>query len=258
MAERQSIVVTGAGRGIGACIAADLVERGYAVVGVSRSWRDDRDGDHDGDGGMTRITGDVADTTVHARAAEAALARGPLAGWVNNAAVLEHVALHDVDDDSIRRQIDTNLVGVIKGSRAALGAMIPQRRGSIVNLSSIHGRGAFPGNAIYDATKAGIEAVSRSLAVEYGPLGIRANAVAPGAVRSDMLATATAASGEGDLADLHPLGRIAEPQEVAEVVAFLIGTGSSFISGATIPVDGGAAARVYPFAPHPDVRKLLS
>lgn len=125
-------------------------------------------------------------------------------------------------------------------------------------MGSLHGRGAFPGTPAYQATKGGIESLTRYTAVEYGHLGIRVNAVAPGAIRTDMLMNALAdcpdpTAAERESATLHPLNRLGEKEEVAWVVRFLLSEDASFVSGAIIPVDGGAAARDFQLPHHEGV-----
>ncbi len=123
-------------------------------------------------------------------AAVAAAAPGSLRAWVNNAGVTFAEPLHRADPDRIERTLAINLGGAIYGSRAALAAFVDAgTAGAIVNISSIHGQAAFPGWSVYDATKGGIDALTRSICAEYGHLGIRCNAIAPGAVNTEILAT---------------------------------------------------------------------
>jgi NAD(P)-dependent dehydrogenase (short-subunit alcohol dehydrogenase family) len=243
------VVVTGAANGIGAAILAELRASGRVVVGVDRQPASGVDD-------VEWIVGDVADGATHDRAVAAATALGVLDGWVNNAGIIESVPLHLISDAEATKTLQTNLYGTLAGTRAALTSYLGAGvAGAIVNVSSIHGRGAFPGSPAYDASKGGIEALTRYAAVEYGKLGIRVNAVAPGAIRTELLSKAIAAADdparlEAEFAALHPLERLGEPAEVARAVRFLLSPDASFISGTVIPVDGGSAARVYAFPPH--------
>ncbi|MFF1933750.1 SDR family NAD(P)-dependent oxidoreductase [Streptomyces sp. NPDC058228] len=248
------VVVTGAASGIGAAIVTELRAVGYGVVGVdlqpSRERVDER---------LAWVHGDVSDPGTHELAVSAAAEIGLLKGWVNNAGRVENAPLHALSDAEAEATLRTNLYGTLAGTRAALRSFIATGvLGAIVNVSSIHARGAFPGTPAYDATKGGIEALTRYAAVEYGHLGIRANAIAPGAIRTEMIADAIKAADEParlerDFAALHPLARLGEPHEVARAVRFLLSADASFISGAVLAVDGAAAARVYSFPPHADV-----
>jgi NAD(P)-dependent dehydrogenase (short-subunit alcohol dehydrogenase family) len=248
------VVVTGASGGIGASIYSDLRQNGYRVVGVDRSAPP-----ADVPEATRWVTGDVADAATMKRAAQAASELGTLSGWVNNAGVIESAPLHLIADERIDATLDTNLRGTLLGMRAALHVFLGDgTAGSIVNMGSIHGRAGFPGTPAYDATKGGIESVTRYAAAEYGHLGIRVNVVAPGAIRTEMLTIAIEEAPdpqqlERNYGALHPLNRLGEPAEVASVVRFLLSDASSFVSGSVIPVDGGAAARVYAFPPHQDV-----
>jgi NAD(P)-dependent dehydrogenase (short-subunit alcohol dehydrogenase family) len=253
----EVVVVTGTAGGIGAAIASELRESGRLVVGIDR-----RNPDRDVEAGMTWVIGDVAERETHERAVAAAGELGRLVGWVNNAGVVENTPLHAISDQVLDRTLRSNLYGTLAGTRAALQAFLRHRvAGAIVNVSSIHARGAFPGTPAYDASKGGIEALTRYAAAEYGHLCIRVNAVAPGAIRTEMVAKAIAEASdpeqlEREFAQLHPLARLGEPCEVARAVRFLLSSDASFISGAVLPVDGAAAARVFGFAPHADVPSL--
>lgn len=212
---------------------------------------------------MERMQCDLTRPGAIEAAAARASAIGRLLGWVNNAAIIENTPLHLMTDDHWSNVVDVNLGAVARGCRTAIAEFVSaESGGSVVNISSIHGRGAFPGSPAYDASKGGVEALTRYSAVEYGHLTIRVNAVAPGAVATSMLRGVIEAdidplSAERSYANLHPAGRLASPHEVAGVVAFLLSDDASFVNGAVIPVDGGAAARVYAYPSHPDVPSSL-
>lgn len=253
--EQGSVVVTGCANGIGRATAELLAERGCVVVGL------DRDGAA-GEALMaqlgpahTVVVGDVADTNALDAAAERAVEAAPLIGWVNNAAVTVEAPLHRAEPKQVQRVLDVNLLGYFWGSRCAVRTFIAQRsEGSIVNVSSVHGRAGYSGHAAYDMAKGGIDSLTRYLAVEYGPVGIRANAVAPGGVRTPGAASNLTGDGAREVAARHPLRRIAEPGEIASTIAFLLSDEASFISGVSLAVDGGLTARCWDFALDPDLQ----
>jgi NAD(P)-dependent dehydrogenase (short-subunit alcohol dehydrogenase family) len=124
--------------------------------------------------------------------------------------------------------------------------------GAIVNVSSVHGRAAYSGAVAYDISKAGVDALTRYIAVEYGPVGIRANAIAPGGVRTPLFERVVAAADDPERAEAdairdHPLRRVAEPREIASVAAFLLSDEASFVSGQSLAVDGALTARCCTF-----------
>ncbi|WP_243228752.1 SDR family NAD(P)-dependent oxidoreductase [Microbacterium sp. CIAB417] len=241
----KSVVVTGSGKGIGRAIAERLTADGWIVVGVERS---------PGSGTVEKglcaevVLGDAADRSTHERAAAAATARAPLSGWVNNAGITRRTPLHDLDEDLVREIVGINGFGYLWGSSAAVSAFLDQGvAGAIVNVGSIHGRASFIDHAAYEFTKGGIDALTRSLATTYGGLGIRANAVAPGGVRTPHLEAQIAGSpdpgaAERALAEGPPMGRIARADEVAAVVAFLLSDEAPYLSGQSIAVDGAWTA----------------
>ncbi|MBO3749778.1 SDR family oxidoreductase [Streptosporangiaceae bacterium NEAU-GS5] len=234
-----SYVVTGAGRGIGRAIAERLLDDGHRVVAVeldldALAWTEDRPA-------ATAVAGDARDEAVNERAADAA---GTLSGWVNNAALFRDASVHTSTTreilDLISVNLDCALAGCATAVRRFLAAGTP---GAIVNVSSHQARQAVPGCLPYATAKAAIEGMTRALAVEYGPHGIRVNAVAPGSVATERyaayLAGHDAAAVEGQMARLHPLGRVATTGEVAAAVAYLLSDDAGFVTGVTLPVDGG-------------------
>ncbi|MEU4834369.1 SDR family oxidoreductase [Streptosporangium sp. NPDC023615] len=255
----RSYVVTGGGRGIGRAVVERLLTHththagagaatGTGVVVIERdpealAWLRD----HPAAARLTGVAGDAADETVAGRAADAAQAAGTLTGWVNNAAVFQDAS---VDRDPPRRVMDlisSGLEGAVVGCAVAIRRFLAQGGGgAIVNVSSHQARRAVPGCLPYATAKAALEGMTRALAVEYGPRGVRVNAVAPGSVHTerytDLLASRPApdaARVERQMALLHPLGRLARPEEVAAAIVHLLGDDAAFITGATVPVDGG-------------------
>ncbi|MFI5936773.1 SDR family NAD(P)-dependent oxidoreductase [Actinoplanes sp. NPDC051494] len=236
-------VVTGGGRGVGRAIVERLVADGgnVAVIEVAQaalSWVDA----HPAGERIVPVIGDAGDPAVAARAAAVG---EPLAGWVNNAAVFQDAWLHE-DPAAVLTLINRNLAPVVAGCAAALGAGCP----AIVNVSSHQAQRPVRGALPYATAKAAVEGLTRALAVDYGPRGVRVNAVALGSIateRSDAylesLGTAGADHFAREIALLQPLGRLGQPGEVADAVAFLLSAASSFINGAVIPVDGGRAAQ---------------
>jgi NAD(P)-dependent dehydrogenase (short-subunit alcohol dehydrogenase family) len=255
--DRRVAVVTGAAGVIGTAIVASLEARDWIVVEVDTVGTTGRPR-------RTRVLGDVADTATNQAAVSAARKLGRLTAWINNAGRTEHVPIHAVEDADIRSTLETNLVGAIKGSRAAVAEFLEKgTAGSIINISSIHARAGFSGTPVYDASKGGIESLTRQIAIEYGHLAIRCNAIAPGAIRNAAISAAIAAASdpaarERDFAALHPLGRLGEPADVAAVVTFLLDPAASFVTGAVIPVDGGASSRVIAEPVHRDVPLRLT
>jgi NAD(P)-dependent dehydrogenase (short-subunit alcohol dehydrogenase family) len=256
--ERRVAVITAGAGGIGAATAAALTAAGWAVVAVDVDAAALQEMAANGSCAAT-VVGDVASDDVLVEARRTAEGLGPLAGWVNNAGINERRRIDLIEPDAVRRMVDVDLMATFRGSQLAIQSFLAHgTAGTIVNVSSVHGRFAFPGCAVYDMCKGGVEALTRYVAVEYGPLGIRANAVAPGAVRTASVERFIATSADPaqtrwESENLAPLGRMAEPTEVAELIEFLMGPGASAISGQVLGVDGGSSARCYRYEPDPDL-----
>lgn len=255
MAVEQSVVVTGSGSGIGFAIANRLAHDGWRVVGLELN-PEGADRLEKSLGAKHRVVrGDASDRAMLKKAREAAEELAPLGGWVNNVGIAVMGNLHEPNVEEVDRVIRTNLMSHFWGASEAIRTWVRDKRvGAIVNVGSVHGRAAFNMWAAYDVAKAGVDALSRYIAVEYGPVGIRANSVAPGAIRTPLVQqvireSPDSAVAEREMSIIHPMERIGEPEEVAAAVAWLLSPESSFVSGESLAVDGGLTARSYRYDP---------
>jgi 3-oxoacyl-[acyl-carrier protein] reductase len=227
-------LVTGASRGIGRAIAEELARAGASVVVGYRSGRDEAEELATAIGGRA-IQADVSDAAEAKRLVDEA---GDIDVLVNNAGLTRDGLLARMSDDDWRTVIETNLSSVFYTCRAVTRPMMKKRGGSIINISSIVGVHGNWGQTNYGASKAGIIGFTKSLARELGSRNIRANVVAPGYVKTALTEVlpdeATAA-----MVQQTPLGRVAEPDEIAGAVRFLASDQASFITGDVLLVDGG-------------------
>ncbi len=193
------------------------------------------------------VLGDVGKRLTHVAARELAESKGNLISWVNCAGWTRGAPMHDFPNDPavLEELISANQVGSFWGCAEAVSSFTTRKvPGAIVNISSVHGRRAWPDHAVYEMTKGAVDALTRNVAVAYGPFGIRANAVAPGAIMTPALAKSfidapDPVARRQSLELLTPLKRIGEPSEIAEVVAFLLSPRASYVSGQSIAVEGG-------------------
>ncbi len=245
----QVALVTGAGAGLGQAIAVALGSAGASVAVVDVDERAGRETvdmlSAEGADGRFYL-GDVSDRAqVDTTWAAAASDLGRLDIVVNNAGV-SYVGPHIVDttDDAWHKSIDVMQNGVFYGMRAAARHMLPQRSGSVVNISSIRGFSPNPGRIAYCAAKAAVLMMTRVAAGEWAPFGVRANAIAPGVQRTPMWDrdAARGAVDEEAILRVLPAGRLGAPSEVGQLVVFLCSANASYINGACVTIDGALTA----------------
>ncbi|MDQ0463718.1 NAD(P)-dependent dehydrogenase (short-subunit alcohol dehydrogenase family) [Caulobacter ginsengisoli] len=242
----RTAIITGAAGGIGAVSARLFAEAGANVVCADLSL----EGAQAVAAGLPSalaVRVDVADSASVAAMVAAAVERfGRLDCAFNNAGIeVEARPTHEADEDVFDRTIAVNLRGVFLCLKHEIAAMLKTGGGSIVNTASIAGVGGAPNMPAYAASKHGVIGLTRTAALEYARLGIRVNAVCPGVVRTAMMKAAIAAApARADrVAGMHPMNRVAEPEEVARAALWLCSDAASFITGDALRVDGGVGAR---------------
>ncbi len=255
LTERPAAIVTGAGSGIGRATAELMNERGTDVVAVdlteeSLEWTSSHET-------ITPLVGSVTEReTNEAMVAVALEAYGRLDAVALNAGLLAQGNVAEVDVDLFDQAMDVNVRGVLLGIQAAVPAMATAYNdgatsaeagsgaggGSIVVTGSVSGLAGDSGLAAYNAAKGAVVNLVRAAALDLGHRGIRVNAVCPGPTRTGMTEFTRDTPIEDAMAARVPLGRFAQPNEIAEVIAFLASPAASFVSGAAIPVDGGVTA----------------
>jgi NAD(P)-dependent dehydrogenase (short-subunit alcohol dehydrogenase family) len=249
-APHRVCLVTGGGAGIGKACVLQFAQAGFHVVAAdmdaaaAQAAAAEAQARH----GIAAlgVRCDVADMRDCAAAAAEALARwGRIDGLVANAGVQMAGKFLETDQAHWDRLVSVNLQGVANSCRAVLPRMVKQHDGRIVLVSSINALRSPPGMTVYDMTKTGVIGLARSLAVDHGGDGVRVNAVCPGATLTDHHLRLAAQRGQTE-ADLRArtqgyglLGRVAEPAEIAAAIHFLISDAASFVTGATLVVDGG-------------------
>ena len=237
-------LVTGATGGLGSAVAHAFSREGARLALLAR----DEERLHglraalgDEHAALTADVGSWSD--VERAVGEAARGLGGLDAVVNAAAIdTSWAPVGELPVDEWDRAIDVNLSGTFYVCRAALPHLVEAGGGSIVNLTSVAGLRAWAEDAAYNASKAGVELLTRTIAVEYGPHGVRANCLAPGVIDAGMTDLVTDPGERRELVAKHSLGRLGLADEVAEAVVWLASDGSSFTTGATLTVDGGFLA----------------
>lgn len=240
---KQVALVTGSSRGIGRAIAAQMAQEGYAVCVNYIEQREAAEAlvtqlQAEGCQAMS-VQADVADrSAVNAMVAEIEAAFGPVTLLVNNAGISRQGLFQDVDDELWDRYFAVNVTGARNTIQAVLPHMLHEKSGCIVNISSIWGLRGASCEVTYAATKAALVGLTRSLALELAPSGIRVNAVAPGCIETDMVRS-LGQDTRNMLVDATPMNRLGTPEDIAGVVSFLASPRAAFMTGQIITADGG-------------------
>ena len=238
---RRTALITGAASGIGASLAEHFLTAGYDVVlfDIDAAALAATSARLASDSRTLAVIGDVAnEADVRACVEQSIAAFGAIHVLINNAGIELYGTVTEMPAQQWQRQLDVNLKGAYLCAKYSIPVM--PRGGSIVNISSVHAQVSWAHCAAYDASKAGLLGLTRAMAIDHGPQGIRVNAICPGYIETPMLANAFAKGEAGREAVLafHPLGRIGTPADVAAAALFLASDAAAFISGATLNVDG--------------------
>ena len=250
MLQDKVIIVTGAASGIGRASAIRFAEMGAEVVAVDRAAAVEATAAtiRQSGGKAHHAVADIgSEAEVKAFVDVAVGLRGRLDGAFNNAGVDQHPsALHDLSLEEWRRVNAVNLDGTFLCVKHEVAAMLETGGGAIVNTSSVLGQVAIALNAAYTAAKHGVVGLTRAAAMEYSRQGVRVNAILPGAIETEMFRAGFSdpamASQLEAIKAAHPIGRMAQPVEVAEIAAWLLSDAASYVTGAAMPVDGGYTA----------------
>jgi 3-oxoacyl-[acyl-carrier protein] reductase len=247
--EGQAALVTGASRGLGRAIARRLAKEGAAVCVNYMNSTDAAEslvGEIRAAGGRAMsIRADIGDASqVQSMVERAAAESGPVSILVNNAGIAWRATLETYEPAGMERMRRTNVDGLIHVTRAILSGMKERRYGRIVNITSIAGHGtSLPGNAFYAATKAAVSTLTRRFAMELGPHGITVNAVAPGFILTELVREGRSEEEYKTLlqrvSERSMVGRVGDPDDIANAVAFIASPASGFVTAQILTVDGG-------------------
>ncbi len=231
-------LITGASRGIGRAIASSLASDGWAVAINYKRSKDAAEALARELGGIA-VSADVGSSAqVAAMFGDVEAKLGAVSLLVNNAGTSYYGLLSDMTDEDWSEMLQTNLTGAFNCCRAAIPAMVRAKRGCIINVASMWGEVGASCEAAYSATKAGLIGLTKALAKELGPSGIRVNAVSPGCIETDMMARFTPED-KAEMIDETPLERLGAPEDIASAVSWLSSEKASFVTGQIIGVSGG-------------------
>lgn len=231
--QRKVVVITGASQGIGAGLVKAFRDRDYRVIANSRSIKPSSDPD------VIAVPGDISDRAVAERIVQEAMSRfGRIDTLVNNAGIFQAKPFTDFTPEDYANNLAVNLNGFFHVTQFAVAEMVKQGSGHVVTITTTLAEYAIDGvpSVLASLTKGGLNAATKSLAIEYAKRGVRVNAVAPGVVKTPMHPAATHAA----LASLHPVGRMGEISDVVEAILYLESAG--FVTGEILHVDGGQSA----------------
>ena len=245
----RAALVTGGSRGIGRAIASALAAEGAAVAVNYRGSQAEAEAAvraiEEAGGKAAAIRGDVSVFEEAERVVEQSVAAlGGLHILVNNAGIARDSLIFNMEPDDWLTVMKVNFGGVFNCTKAAIGHFMTQRDGVIVNVSSVMGQRGWIGESNYAASKGAVNAFTRCAAVEFARFGVRVNAVLPGFAPTDLVAGLVDKDGGKGIKRQLPMRALGEVDEVAQVVTFLAGPDSSYMTGALVPVDGGASAQL--------------
>lgn len=236
-------VITGAGSGMAKASTLAFVREGAKVLAADISGAQDQTAAEAGDAVVPCHADVTVESDVAAMIERAVSEFGRVDVLCNVAGIGSGALIADVTMDDYDKTLDVDLRGVLLGMKHVIPVMVDGGGGSIVNWSSIGGLNASPATGVYSAAKAGVIALTKAAAVEYGRKNVRANAICPGFILTEIMGAAGLETYEG-ITKKSAMRRAGQPDEVAEVAVFLASDRSSFVSGAAIPVDGGWIAQV--------------
>lgn len=246
--DEKTAVITGAASGMGKAMATAFARAGANVVladVLAQEGQAAAEQISEAGGSALFVKTDVSVETEVASLAKFAMQTfGSLDIWINNAATLgESKLIGRQRAETLELVLDVNVKGTVFGMQQALSVMTEKKQGVIVNVSSVQGfRVAYPGMAFYAASKAAVVSLTKSAALEYGGLGIRVVGIAPGPIDTPMLRSTSGGDWPPAIVKVTPLARVGDPEEVANAALWLCSDEASYITGATLPVDGGFLA----------------
>jgi NAD(P)-dependent dehydrogenase (short-subunit alcohol dehydrogenase family) len=242
MESKRIAIITGGGSGIGLAIADRFVKAGIQTIIIGRDPQKLAAAKQQLGDNCHPITHDLNDLPTLPHLVGQIISRhGPIDILVNNAGINMKKDFQEVSDEEFDYILHTNLKAVFALSREVVKTMLPRRKGNIINISSMASQYGIPKVIAYTASKAAIEGMTRAMAVELSPEGILVNCVAPGFIATDMSAKALNGDPERKQKVLSrtPMGRLGDPGEIGDVVLFLASDQASYLTGVTLPVDGG-------------------